>query len=82
MTQETPPSGEEPKKKALKLLLRSKSATDVETSAGRIYLLYPLRMRDMTDFGKLEPGDAISQIRAFLPSIGSLWVGRNCLCSE
>ncbi len=57
----------------IKDLLRSKPATDVETSAGRIYL-YPLRMRDMTDFEKLEPGDAASQIRAFLPSIGSLTV--------
>ncbi|MDR0781674.1 MAG: hypothetical protein LBF16_13460 [Pseudomonadales bacterium] len=46
-------------------------ASDVETSAGRIYL-YPLRMPDMTDFRKLEPGNAVSQIRAFLPSIGSL----------
>ncbi|ODU09019.1 MAG: hypothetical protein ABS84_09930 [Rubrivivax sp. SCN 71-131] len=57
----------------IKDLLRSKPATDVETSAGRIYL-YPLRMRDMTDFEKIEPGDAISKIRAFLPSIGSLTV--------
>lgn len=28
----------------------------------------------MTDFEKLEPGDAVSQIRGFLPSIGSLTV--------
>ncbi|AZN12413.1 hypothetical protein EJA97_03655 [Pseudomonas aeruginosa] len=73
MTQENPPSGDAPKKATLKLLFRSRPATDVETSAGRIYL-YPLRMRDMTDFEKLEPGDALSQIRAFLPSIGSLIV--------
>lgn len=73
MTQENPPSGDAPKKTTLKLLLRSKPAADVETSAGRIYL-YPLRMRDMTDFEKLEPGDAVSQIRNFLPSIGSLIV--------
>ncbi|MCB4322569.1 hypothetical protein KOE80_10200 [Alcaligenes sp. 13f] len=73
MTASNPPPGEEPKKKSLKLLLRSKPATDVETAAGRIYL-YPLRVRDMTDFEKLEPGDAVSQIRAFLPSIGSLTV--------
>ncbi|MFJ1300284.1 hypothetical protein ACILG0_09970 [Pseudomonadota bacterium AL_CKDN230030165-1A_HGKHYDSX7] len=73
MTESNPPPGEEPKKKSLKLLLRSKPATDVETSAGRIYL-YPLRVRDMTDFEKLEAGDAVSQIRAFLPSIGSLTV--------
>src|SRR5690606_28393247 len=46
---------------------------DIETSAGRIYL-YPLRVCDMTDFEKLEPGDAVSQVRAFLPSIGSLTV--------
>ena len=71
MTQENPPPSEEPKKNTLKLLLRSKPAVDVETAAGRIYL-YPLRVRDMTDFGKFEPGDAISQIRAFLPSIASL----------
>ena len=49
MTQENPPSGDSPKKATLKLLLRSRPATDVETSAGRIYL-YPLRMRDMADF--------------------------------
>lgn len=73
MTQENPPSGEEPKKSTLKLLLRSKPVVDVETSAGRVYL-YPLRVRDMNDFGKLESGDAVSQIRAFLPSIGSLTV--------
>ena len=57
----------------IKDLLRSKPVADVETLAGRIYL-YPLRVRDMTDFEKLEPGDAVSQIRAFLPSIGSLTV--------
>ncbi|MDA3168942.1 hypothetical protein JR315_22070 [Pseudomonas aeruginosa] len=71
MTESNPPLSEEPQKKSLKLLLRSKPATDVETLAGRIYL-YPLRVRDMTDFEKLEPGDAVSQIRSFLPSIGSL----------
>ena len=54
MTQENPPSGDSPKKATLKLLLRSRPATDVETSEGRIYL-YPLRMRDMADFEKLEP---------------------------
>lgn len=73
MTQGNPSSGDAPKKTTLKLLLQSKPATDVETSAARIYL-YPLRMCDMSDFGKLEPGDAVSQIRAFLPSIGSLTV--------
>lgn len=73
MTESNPPPGEEPTKKSLKLLLRSKPAADVETSAGRIYL-YPLRVCDMTDFGKLEPGNAARQIRAFLPSIGSLTV--------
>lgn len=57
----------------IKDLLRSHPIADVETSAGRIYL-YPLRLRDMTDFEKLEPGDAVNQIRAFLPSIGSLTV--------
>jgi hypothetical protein len=61
MTRENPPSGEEPKKNMLKLLLRSKPAADVETPAGHIHL-YPLRVRDMTDFGKLEPSDAVSQI--------------------
>ncbi len=55
----------------IKDLLRSKPVTHIETSAGRIYL-YPLRICDMTDFEKLEPGDAASQIRGFLPSIGSL----------
>lgn len=70
MTQENPPSDEK-SKSTLKLLLRSKPAAEVETSAGRVYL-YPLRVRDMSDFEKLESGDAVSQIRAFLPSIGSL----------
>lgn len=73
MTQENPPSDEKPKKNTLKMLLRSKPAAEVETSVGRIYL-YPLRVRDMADFGKLKSGDAISQISAFLPSIGSLTV--------
>lgn len=57
----------------IKDLLRSKPVTHIETSAGRIYL-YPLRMCDMTDFEKLGPGEAVSQIRRFLPSIGSLTV--------
>jgi len=56
MTESNPSPGEEP---TLKLPLRSKPATDVETSVGRVYL-YPLRVRDMTDFEKLEPGDAVS----------------------
>lgn len=73
MTPENMPSGEQPKKNTLKLLFRSKPIAEVETSAGRVYL-YPLRVRDMADFGTLEPGDAVSQIRAFLPSIGSLTV--------
>lgn len=71
MTQESQASGEEPKKKTLKLLLRSEPAAEVETSAGRVYL-YPLRLCDMTDFEKIESGGAIEQIRAFLPSVGSL----------
>ena len=57
----------------IKKLLRSKPVTQVETSAGRIYL-YPLRMGDITDFGKLEPGTPISQVRRFLPSVSSLTV--------
>lgn len=75
MTPENPPSGEKPKKNTLNmtLLLRPKPAVEVETSAGRIYLYAP-RVRDITDFGTLEPGDAVSQIRAFLPNIGSLVV--------
>lgn len=55
----------------IKDLLRSKLVTHIETSVGRIYL-YPLRVRDMSDFGKLGSGDAGSQIRVFLPTIGSL----------
>lgn len=73
MTESNPPPGEEPKKKSLKLLLRSKPVVEVETSIGRIYL-YPMRVRDMTDFGKLEPADALTQVRNFLTSIGSLTV--------
>lgn len=73
MTESKPPSGEEPKKRSLNLLLRSKPVAEVEASVGRIYL-YPLRVRDMTDFGKLEPGDAVTQVRCFLTSIGSLTV--------
>lgn len=71
MTEPNPPPSEEPKKKSLKMLLRSKPAAEVETSVGRIYL-YPLRVRDMTDFGKLDPADALTQVRALLSSIGSL----------
>lgn len=73
MTESKQPDGDEPKKKSLKLPLRSKPVAEVETSIGRIYL-YPLRVRDMTDFEKLEPADAIDQIRNFLASIGSLTV--------
>ena len=73
MTGSNPTSGEEPKKKSLKLLLRSKPAAEVDTAAGRIYL-YPLRVRDMTDFEKLEPGDSVNQVRNFLTSIASLTV--------
>lgn len=71
MTGSNPTLGEEPKKKSLKLLLRSKPVAEVDMSAGRIYL-YPLRVRDMTDFVKLEPAGAVDQLRKFLTSIGSL----------
>lgn len=71
MTDSKQPDGDEPKKKSLKLLLRSKPVAEVETSIGRIYL-YPIRVRDMTDFEKLEPKEAIDQIRNFVTSIGSL----------
>ncbi len=71
MTESTQPNGDEPKKISLNLLMRSKPVAEVETSIGRIYL-YPLRVRDMTDFEKLEPAEAIDQIRNFLTSIGSL----------
>lgn len=71
MTGSNPMSGDEPKKKSLKLLLRAKSVAEVETSIGRIYL-YPIRVRDMTDFEMLEPAEAIDQIRNFVTSIGSL----------
>lgn len=66
---ESQPEGN-PRKVTLKHLLRSEPVGDVHTSAGRIYL-YPLRVRDLTDFRKLAPTDAVSQIRAFLPCIGS-----------
>lgn len=57
----------------LKLLLRSKPVTDVDTSVGHIYL-YPLREQDLTNFEKLEPTDAINQLRNFLTNIASLTV--------
>jgi hypothetical protein len=59
------------KKIPVKLLLRSKPVAQVETSVGRIYL-YPLRVRDMTDFEQLETEDALTQLRNFLTSIASL----------
>ena len=71
MTEANPNPGDEPKKKSLKLLLLLKPVSEVDTSVGRIYL-YPLRVRDITDFGKLEPGDAVTQLRTFLTSIASL----------
>jgi hypothetical protein len=43
MTDSKQPDGDEPKKKSLKLLLRSKPVAEVETSIGRIYL-YPIRV--------------------------------------
>jgi len=76
MTESKQPNGEEPKNKSLKLLLRSKPIAELETSIGHIYL-YPLRVRDLTDFEKLEPAEAIDQFRNFLSSIGSLTVESN-----
>jgi len=76
MTEMKPKSGDEPKKKSLKLLLRSRPAAEVDTSVGHIYL-YPLRVRDMTDFGKLEPGDTVTQLRNILCSIAGLNVESN-----
>ncbi|MGE8587788.1 MAG: hypothetical protein ACN6OD_00095 [Alcaligenes sp.] len=73
MTEPTQPHGDEPKKVSLKLLLRSKPIAEVGTSIGRIYL-YPLRVRDLTEFGNLEPAGTHSQFRNFLSSIGSLTV--------
>lgn len=57
MAQENPSSSEEPKKSTLKLLLWSEPINDVETSVSRI-CVYPLRVRDMTAFGKFDPGEA------------------------
>ncbi len=73
MTESKQPNGNEPTKKSLKLLLRSSPIAEVESSIGCIYL-YPLRIRDLTDFEKLEPVESIDQVRNFLPSIGSLTV--------
>ena len=70
MTQENPPSEEEPKNPLLRFL-RMPPVADVPTSKGQIYL-YALRVCDISDFGKLQPSDPVSQVRAFLPSIGSL----------
>lgn len=55
----------------LKLLSRMTPVVEVKTSAGRIYL-YPLRIRDITDFEKLKSTEAINQVRDFLACIGSL----------
>lgn len=71
MTDANPNPSDEPKKNSLKLLLRSKPFAEVDTSVGRVYL-YPLRVRDMTDFGNLESGNAVTLIRTFLSSIASL----------
>jgi len=45
MTDSKQQDGDEPKKKSLKLLLRSKPVAEVKTSIGRIYL-YPQEQRD------------------------------------
>lgn len=71
MTQEISSDGEEKKTNALKRMPIMRPVASIETSAGRIYL-YRLRVRDMASFEKLGPGDSYSQVRAFLPSIGSL----------
>lgn len=71
MTESKQSHSEEPRKNSLKVWLRSKPVATVETSVGRIYL-YPLRVRDMTAFGKLEWADAANHVRNLLASIGSL----------
>jgi hypothetical protein len=73
MTESKQSNGDKPKIKSLKELIRSKPIAEMDSSIGRIYL-YPLRVRDLIDFGKLSPAEAIDQVRNFLPNIGSLAV--------
>ena len=63
--------GEGPKKKSLDLLRVRAPIAQVQTSIGPIDL-YPLRVRDLSDFQNLESAEANLKVRKFLPNIGSL----------
>lgn len=64
-------AGEPPKKKGLDINLFLGPTTDVQTSAGRIFL-YPLRVSDFKSFEKLSSVEPAARFREFLPCVGSL----------
>jgi len=64
-------AGDPPKKKGLDISLFLGPTTDVQTSAGRIFL-YPPRVSDFKSFEKLSSVEPAARFREFLPSVGSL----------
>lgn len=64
-------AGDPPKKKGLDISLFLGPTTDVQTSAGRIYL-YPPRVSDYTSFEKLTASEPTARFREFLPRVASL----------
>lgn len=58
-------------KKSLRLRRRPKPVGEVDASVCRIYM-YPMRVRDMTNFWKLEPADGIYQVTRIFARISGL----------
>jgi len=64
-------AGDPPKKKGLDISLFLGPTTDVQTSAGKIFL-YPPRVSDFKSFEKLSSVEPAARFREFLPCVGSL----------
>lgn len=64
-------AGDPPKKKGLDISLFLGPTTDVQTSAGRIFL-YPPRVSDFKSFEKLSSVESAARFREFLPRVASL----------
>lgn len=65
------PGNEKPRKMILDLSALIAPPVSVETTIGKVFL-YPLRVSDITQFGKLTSNSPSTQLREFLPAIASL----------